>query len=198
MCVCYVLFRLVFISASVPLPDERNDTLELENQQRLIKTLETITNQLKRTLSQEPMYSFQLASEMLVADSNSLETEKAFLFCRPGSVLRGRMCGKTFPCNKKYLARSGSSEMSRASLQLPRGIEMKHFAIVVWFLFLLFCLRPLSNHQLFRTRKLSQVRDSDLSFPYRSLELITFSSISNKNNDYVLTTSIGWLSISRV
>lgn len=96
-CVCYVLFRLVFISASVPLPDERNDTLELENQQRLIKTLETITNQLERTLSQEPMYSFQLSSEILVADSNSLETEKAFLFCRPGSVLRGRMCGKTFP-----------------------------------------------------------------------------------------------------
>uniref|UniRef100_A0A8C2PBT7 Sushi, von Willebrand factor type A, EGF and pentraxin domain containing 1 n=1 Tax=Capra hircus TaxID=9925 RepID=A0A8C2PBT7_CAPHI len=85
--------RLIFnITASVPLPDERNDTLELENQQRLIKTLETITNRLKRTLTKEPMYSFQLASEMLVADSNSLETEKAFLFCRPGSVLRGRMC----------------------------------------------------------------------------------------------------------
>ncbi|KAM4876293.1 sushi, von Willebrand factor type A, EGF and pentraxin domain-containing protein 1 [Thomomys bottae] len=85
--------RLIFnITASVPLPDERNDTLELENQQRLIKTLEMITNQLKRTLNTEPMYSFQLASERLVADSNSLETEKAFLFCRPGSVLRGRMC----------------------------------------------------------------------------------------------------------
>ncbi|XP_004677499.1 PREDICTED: sushi, von Willebrand factor type A, EGF and pentraxin domain-containing protein 1 [Condylura cristata] len=85
--------KLIFnITASVPLPDERNDTLELENQQRLIKTLETITNRLKRTLSKEPMYAFQLASEMLVADSNSLETEKAFLFCRPGSVLRGRMC----------------------------------------------------------------------------------------------------------
>uniref|UniRef100_A0A480LQ43 Sushi, von Willebrand factor type A, EGF and pentraxin domain-containing protein 1 n=1 Tax=Sus scrofa TaxID=9823 RepID=A0A480LQ43_PIG len=85
--------KLIFnITASVPLPDERNDTLELENQQRLIKTLETITNRLKRTLTKEPMYSFQLASEMLVADSNSLETEKAFLFCRPGSVLRGRMC----------------------------------------------------------------------------------------------------------
>uniref|UniRef100_A0A8C4N059 Sushi, von Willebrand factor type A, EGF and pentraxin domain-containing protein 1 n=1 Tax=Equus asinus asinus TaxID=83772 RepID=A0A8C4N059_EQUAS len=85
--------KLIFnITASVPLPEERNDTLELENQQRLIKTLETITNRLKRTLNKEPMYSFQLASEMLVADSNSLETEKAFLFCRPGSVLRGRMC----------------------------------------------------------------------------------------------------------
>ncbi|KAJ8792661.1 hypothetical protein J1605_019880 [Eschrichtius robustus] len=85
--------KLIFnITASVPLPDERNDTLELENQQRLIKTLETITNRLKRTLTKEPMYSFHLASEMLVADSNSLETEKAFLFCRPGSMLRGRMC----------------------------------------------------------------------------------------------------------
>ncbi|KAM5298505.1 sushi, von Willebrand factor type A, EGF and pentraxin domain-containing protein 1 [Ctenodactylus gundi] len=85
--------RLIFnITASVPLPDERNDTLELENQQRLIKTLETITNRLKRVLNKEPMYSFQLASEMLVADTNSLETEKAFLFCRPGSVLRGRTC----------------------------------------------------------------------------------------------------------
>ncbi|EGW02022.1 Sushi, von Willebrand factor type A, EGF and pentraxin domain-containing protein 1 [Cricetulus griseus] len=72
--------------------EERNDTLELENQQRLIKTLETITNRLKSTLNKEPMYSFRLASEMVVADSNSLETEKAFLFCRPGSVLRGRMC----------------------------------------------------------------------------------------------------------
>jgi CUB/sushi domain-containing protein len=97
---CFILF---LISASVPLPDERNDTLELENQQRLLKTLETITNQLKRTLNEEPMYSFQLASETLVADSNSLETEKAFLFCRPGSVLRGRMCGKTFSCDHKYL-----------------------------------------------------------------------------------------------
>lgn len=99
----YVLFCLVFISASVPLPDERNDSLELENQQRLIKTLETITNQLKRTFNEDPMYTFQLASEILVADSNSLETERALLFCRPGSVLRGRMCGKTFPCNQRYL-----------------------------------------------------------------------------------------------
>lgn len=99
MCV-YVLFCVVFISASVPLPDERNDTIELQNQRRLINTLETITNHLKMTLDKEPMYSFQLASEILVADSNSLETEKAFLFCRPGSVLRGRMCGKTFPAIK--------------------------------------------------------------------------------------------------
>nr|XP_060465550.1 sushi, von Willebrand factor type A, EGF and pentraxin domain-containing protein 1 [Panthera onca] len=85
--------KLIFnITASVPLPSERNDTLELENQQRLIMTLETITNQLKRILNEEPMYSFQLETDMLVAESNSLETEKAFLFCRPGSVLRGRMC----------------------------------------------------------------------------------------------------------
>uniref|UniRef100_A0A8C8AQF1 Sushi, von Willebrand factor type A, EGF and pentraxin domain-containing protein 1 n=1 Tax=Otus sunia TaxID=257818 RepID=A0A8C8AQF1_9STRI len=85
--------KLIFnITASVPLPDERNDTLELENQRRLLKTLETITNRLNRTLNKEPMYSFQFASELIVADSNSLETEKAFLFCRPGSVLRGRMC----------------------------------------------------------------------------------------------------------
>ncbi|XP_076997754.1 sushi, von Willebrand factor type A, EGF and pentraxin domain-containing protein 1 isoform X2 [Tamandua tetradactyla] len=85
--------KLTFnITASVLLPDERNDTLELENQQRLIKTLDSITNQLKTILNKEPMYSFQLASEMLVADSNSLETQKAVLLCRPGSVMRGRMC----------------------------------------------------------------------------------------------------------
>uniref|UniRef100_A0A8C3EX58 Sushi, von Willebrand factor type A, EGF and pentraxin domain-containing protein 1 n=1 Tax=Corvus moneduloides TaxID=1196302 RepID=A0A8C3EX58_CORMO len=85
--------KLIFnITASVPLPDERNDTLELENQRRLLKTLEMITNRLNRTLNKEPMYSFQFASELIVADTNSLETEKAFLFCRPGSVLRGRMC----------------------------------------------------------------------------------------------------------
>uniref|UniRef100_A0A8D2Q1E1 Sushi, von Willebrand factor type A, EGF and pentraxin domain containing 1 n=1 Tax=Varanus komodoensis TaxID=61221 RepID=A0A8D2Q1E1_VARKO len=85
--------KLVFnITASVPLPDERNDTLEAENQVRLLKTLETITNRLKRTLNKDPMYSFQFSSELLVADTNSLEAEKAFLFCRPGSILRGRMC----------------------------------------------------------------------------------------------------------
>lgn len=91
MCVVSLFFLIL---ASVPLPDERNDTLELENQQRLLKTLETITNRLKRTLNKDPMYSFQFSSELLVADTNSLEAEKAFLFCRPGSVLRGRMCGK--------------------------------------------------------------------------------------------------------
>ncbi|KAF4804058.1 Sushi, von Willebrand factor type A, EGF and pentraxin domain-containing protein 1 [Turdus rufiventris] len=103
--------KLIFnITASVPLPDERNDTLELENQRRLLKTLETITNRLNRTLNKEPMYSFQFASELIVADTNSLETEKAFLFCRPGSVLRGRMCGEfsrtgltpCYPCPRDY------------------------------------------------------------------------------------------------
>lgn len=92
--ICVHFAFSVCITASVPLPDERNDTLELENQRRLLKTLETITNRLNRTLHKEPMYSFQFASELIIADSNSLETEKAFLFCRPGSVLRGRMCGK--------------------------------------------------------------------------------------------------------
>ncbi|MEE6459030.1 hypothetical protein FKM82_000515 [Ascaphus truei] len=80
------------ITASVPLPDRRNDSVESENQQRLLKTLETITNRLKRTLRKEPLYSFQFSSEMIVADSNSLEGSKVFLFCRPGSVLKGRMC----------------------------------------------------------------------------------------------------------
>lgn len=87
--VCFFL-----MPASVPLPDKRNDTLESENQKRLLKTLETITNRLKRTLRKDPMYSFQFSSELLIAVTNSLEGEKAFLFCKPGSVLRGRMCGK--------------------------------------------------------------------------------------------------------
>ncbi|KAG8130469.1 hypothetical protein E2320_017145, partial [Naja naja] len=85
--------KLIFnITATIPLPDKRNDSLEAENQQRLLKTLERITNRLKRTLNKHPMYSFQLSSELLIADINSLEAEKAFLFCKPGSVLRGRMC----------------------------------------------------------------------------------------------------------
>ncbi|XP_053558647.1 sushi, von Willebrand factor type A, EGF and pentraxin domain-containing protein 1 [Bombina bombina] len=80
------------ITASVPLPDRRNDTMESENQQRLLKTLETITNRLKRTLKKEPLYSFQFSSEMIIADTNSLESGRAVLFCRPGSMLKGRMC----------------------------------------------------------------------------------------------------------
>lgn len=89
---------------------------------------------------------------------------------------------RLFAAIKKYLAHSGSNEMSRAALQLYKGIEMKHFAIVVWLFLLLFCLRNLSKPPLFRTRKLFQVRDSDLSFISRSLELTTFSSISNNND----------------
>ncbi|XP_073447245.1 sushi, von Willebrand factor type A, EGF and pentraxin domain-containing protein 1 isoform X2 [Aquarana catesbeiana] len=80
------------ITASVPLPNRRNDSLESDNQQRLLKTLETITNRLKRTLRKAPLYSFQFSSEMIIADSNSLEEGRAVLFCRPGSVLKGRMC----------------------------------------------------------------------------------------------------------
>ncbi|OCU00923.1 sushi, von Willebrand factor type A, EGF and pentraxin domain-containing protein 1 isoform X1 [Xenopus laevis] len=80
------------ITASIPLPEQRNDSLEQENQQRLLMTLETLTNRLKRILRKEPLHSFHFSSEMIIADSNSLEDGKAFLFCRPGSVLKGRMC----------------------------------------------------------------------------------------------------------
>jgi hypothetical protein len=127
------LILLCFISASVPLPEERNDTLELENQQRLIKTLETITNRLKSTLNKEPMYSFQLASETVVADSNSLETEKAFLFCRPGSVLRGRMCGKT-PLGPSSSLCPGSNELGTDDFHVClQNVDMEQaFCIVVW------------------------------------------------------------------
>lgn len=89
-----VLTLFLLFSASVPLPNRRNDSLESDNQQRLLKTLETITNRLKRTLRKAPLYSFQFSSEMIIADSNSLEEGRAVLFCRPGSVLKGRMCGK--------------------------------------------------------------------------------------------------------
>lgn len=145
MCV-YVLFCVVFISASVPLPDERNDTIELQNQRRLINTLETITNHLKMTLDKEPMYSFQLASEILVADSNSLETEKAFLFCRPGSVLRGRMCGKTLTCNQKYLVHIGLNDTGRAVYNYNGILKWNICFAVVVKLLLLFCFKGLTNH----------------------------------------------------
>lgn len=141
--------RFVLISASVPLPDERNDTLELENQQRLIKTLETITNRLKRTLTKEPMYSFQLASEMLVADSNSLETEKAFLFCRPGSVLRGRMCGKTSCCYQRILGTFWVKwDEKKYFFYNSEGILRWniHFTTVICWLLLQFCLRSIIDH----------------------------------------------------
>lgn len=119
----------------MPLPEERNDTLELANQQRLIKTLETITNRLKNTLNKEPMYSFQLASEMVVAESNSLETEKAFLFCRPGSVLRGRMCGKPPPGTQLFTV-PWVKWLGPDSFQACiKNMDMEQaFYIVVWLL----------------------------------------------------------------
>ncbi|XP_061525630.1 sushi, von Willebrand factor type A, EGF and pentraxin domain-containing protein 1 isoform X5 [Phycodurus eques] len=80
------------ITASVPLPLSRNDSIEVANQRRLLRTLEQLTNRLKRTLARQPLSSFHLSSEMIVADAKSLESRKALLFCRPGSVLKGRMC----------------------------------------------------------------------------------------------------------
>uniref|UniRef100_H3AD23 Sushi, von Willebrand factor type A, EGF and pentraxin domain containing 1 n=1 Tax=Latimeria chalumnae TaxID=7897 RepID=H3AD23_LATCH len=80
------------ITASIPLPDSRNDTREATNQDKLLKTLESITNRLKRALNKDPMYTFHFGSEMIFADTKSLESEEASLFCRPGSVLKGRMC----------------------------------------------------------------------------------------------------------
>ncbi|XP_028660616.2 LOW QUALITY PROTEIN: sushi, von Willebrand factor type A, EGF and pentraxin domain-containing protein 1 [Erpetoichthys calabaricus] len=85
--------QIIFnISASIPLPKERNDSLEGENQKKLLQALEHITNRLKRTLDKEPLYSFQMVSETITADTKSLESKKATLFCQPGSVLKGRMC----------------------------------------------------------------------------------------------------------
>lgn len=56
--------------------------------------LEQLTNRLKRTLSKQPLSNFHLSSEMIIADPKSLESKRASLFCRPGSVLKGRMCGE--------------------------------------------------------------------------------------------------------
>ncbi|KAG7270324.1 hypothetical protein CRUP_007025 [Coryphaenoides rupestris] len=81
------------ITASIPLPSSRNDSVEAANQRRLMRTLEQLTNRLKRTLARQPLSSFHVASEMIVADPKSLESRRASLFCRPGSVLKGRMCG---------------------------------------------------------------------------------------------------------
>lgn len=67
--------------------------MEVANQRRLLRTLEQLTNRLKRTLARQPLSSFHVSSEMIVADPRSLEGRRAFLSCRPGSVLRGRMCG---------------------------------------------------------------------------------------------------------
>ncbi|XP_064199793.1 sushi, von Willebrand factor type A, EGF and pentraxin domain-containing protein 1 isoform X1 [Anguilla rostrata] len=80
------------ITASIPLPLSRNDSAEVANQKRLLRTLEQLTNRLKRTLSRQPLSTFNIASEMIVADPKSLESRKASLYCRPGSVLNGRMC----------------------------------------------------------------------------------------------------------
>nr|XP_057922474.1 sushi, von Willebrand factor type A, EGF and pentraxin domain-containing protein 1 isoform X2 [Doryrhamphus excisus] len=80
------------ITASIPLPLSRNDSIEVANQRRLLRTLEQLTNRLKRTLARQPLSSFHLSSEMIVADPKSLDSKRASLFCRPGSVLKGRMC----------------------------------------------------------------------------------------------------------
>ncbi|XP_072543610.1 sushi, von Willebrand factor type A, EGF and pentraxin domain-containing protein 1 isoform X2 [Salminus brasiliensis] len=80
------------ITASIPLPLSRNDSVEVANQKRLLRTLEQLTNRLKRTLSKQHINTFHVSSEMIVADPKSLESKKASLYCRPGSVLKGRMC----------------------------------------------------------------------------------------------------------
>uniref|UniRef100_A0AAV2KL76 Sushi, von Willebrand factor type A, EGF and pentraxin domain-containing protein 1 n=1 Tax=Knipowitschia caucasica TaxID=637954 RepID=A0AAV2KL76_KNICA len=80
------------ITASIPLPLSRNDSTEVANQKRLLRTLEQLTNRLKRTLAKQPLSNFHLSSQMIVADPKSIESRRASLFCRPGSVLRGRMC----------------------------------------------------------------------------------------------------------
>uniref|UniRef100_A0A673WK27 Sushi, von Willebrand factor type A, EGF and pentraxin domain-containing protein 1 n=1 Tax=Salmo trutta TaxID=8032 RepID=A0A673WK27_SALTR len=81
------------LPASIPLPSSRNDSVEVANQKRLLRTLEQLTNRLKRTLAKQPLSSYHVSSEMIVvADPKSLESKRASLFCRPGSVLNGRMC----------------------------------------------------------------------------------------------------------
>uniref|UniRef100_A0A8B9HTR2 Sushi, von Willebrand factor type A, EGF and pentraxin domain-containing protein 1 n=1 Tax=Astyanax mexicanus TaxID=7994 RepID=A0A8B9HTR2_ASTMX len=80
------------ITSSIPLPLSRNDSVEVANQRRLLRTLEQLTNRLKRTLSKQHINTFHVSSEMIVADPKSLESRKASLYCRPGSVLKGRMC----------------------------------------------------------------------------------------------------------
>lgn len=83
-----------FFPASIPLPLSRNDSAEIVNQKRLLRALEQLTNRLKRTLSKQPFSTFHVSSEMIVADPKSLESKKAALYCRPGSVLKGRVCGE--------------------------------------------------------------------------------------------------------
>ncbi|XP_038851181.1 sushi, von Willebrand factor type A, EGF and pentraxin domain-containing protein 1 [Salvelinus namaycush] len=81
------------ITASIPQPSSRNDSVEVANQKRLLRILEQLTNRLKRTLAKKQLSSYHVSSEMIVvADPKSLESKRASLFCRPGSVLKGRMC----------------------------------------------------------------------------------------------------------
>uniref|UniRef100_A0A8C2KBK0 Sushi, von Willebrand factor type A, EGF and pentraxin domain-containing protein 1 n=1 Tax=Cyprinus carpio TaxID=7962 RepID=A0A8C2KBK0_CYPCA len=80
------------ITASIPLPLSRNDSAEIINQRRLLRALEHLTNRIKRTMSKQPFSTFHVSSEMIVADPKSLESKKATLYCRPGSVLKGRVC----------------------------------------------------------------------------------------------------------
>uniref|UniRef100_A0A3B3T3R4 Sushi, von Willebrand factor type A, EGF and pentraxin domain-containing protein 1 n=1 Tax=Paramormyrops kingsleyae TaxID=1676925 RepID=A0A3B3T3R4_9TELE len=83
--------QIFFNITTIPLPAWRNNSLEAANQKRLLRTLEHLTNRLKRTLSKQPLSTFRVDSEMIVADPKSLESQKASLFCRPGSVLKDRM-----------------------------------------------------------------------------------------------------------
>uniref|UniRef100_M3ZHP6 Sushi, von Willebrand factor type A, EGF and pentraxin domain containing 1 n=1 Tax=Xiphophorus maculatus TaxID=8083 RepID=M3ZHP6_XIPMA len=84
--------QIYFNITSIPLPLSRNDSVEVANQKRLLRTLEQLTNRLKRTLAKQPLSSYHVSSEMIISDPKSLESKKASLFCRPGSVLKGRMC----------------------------------------------------------------------------------------------------------
>lgn len=92
--ICALCSRFSTFPASIPLPQSRNDSIEVANQKRLLRTLEQLTNRLKRTLAKQPLSSFHVSSQMIVADPKSLESKRAFLSCRPGSMLRGRMCGE--------------------------------------------------------------------------------------------------------
>ena len=85
---------LSILPASIPLPILRNDSIEVANQKRLLRMMDLLTNRLKRTLARQTMSNFHVSSEIIVADPKTLESRKAFLSCRPGSVLKGRMCGE--------------------------------------------------------------------------------------------------------
>ncbi|XP_023867076.2 sushi, von Willebrand factor type A, EGF and pentraxin domain-containing protein 1 [Salvelinus sp. IW2-2015] len=71
----------------------QEDSSGVASQKRLLRILEQLTNRLKRTLAKKQLSSYHVSSEMIVvADPKSLESKRASLFCRPGSVLKGRMC----------------------------------------------------------------------------------------------------------